>query len=269
MIRDPETNKIKLTRAEFDCVQRANARNGFVIYEADLKTFDEYREAVFMALSDEVAPDVLEFLEKSSSPGDRHGLLEAIQRVPGNPWMIAGRKPGTHLKGLDVGWRTLRSGERRRSPIPTLDTTAMRRRVLSESRLKRLGDRDVPVEQIHRQDRRTCRVGNLVLSERTVCLALSIAREQVTDSFAGDHPPGTECLRLEWASAWLEAFRANLDNGTGSGQGRRRPSCETVLRCTVLLLLKLTGYRGLAFELALIKPQRRFAILAILQYRSQ
>ena len=36
-------------------------------------------------------------------------VLEAIPRVPGNPWVIAGRRPGTHLKGLDVGWRTLRT----------------------------------------------------------------------------------------------------------------------------------------------------------------
>jgi len=39
-------------------------------------------------------------------------VLEALPRVPGNPWAIAGRKPGTHLKGLDVGWRTLRKRAR-------------------------------------------------------------------------------------------------------------------------------------------------------------
>ena len=36
-------------------------------------------------------------------------VLKAIPRDPGNPWVIAGRKPGTHLKSLDVGWRTLRA----------------------------------------------------------------------------------------------------------------------------------------------------------------
>ena len=36
-------------------------------------------------------------------------VLESIPRVPANPWVIAGRKPNTHLKGLDVGWRTLRA----------------------------------------------------------------------------------------------------------------------------------------------------------------
>ena len=36
-------------------------------------------------------------------------VLENIPRTQGNPWVIAGRKPGTQLKGLDVGWRTLRA----------------------------------------------------------------------------------------------------------------------------------------------------------------
>ncbi len=36
-------------------------------------------------------------------------VLENIPRIPGNPWVIAGRKPNTHLKGLDVGWQTLRA----------------------------------------------------------------------------------------------------------------------------------------------------------------
>ena len=36
-------------------------------------------------------------------------VLADIRKIPGNPWVIAGRKPNAHLKGLDVGWRTLRS----------------------------------------------------------------------------------------------------------------------------------------------------------------
>lgn len=36
-------------------------------------------------------------------------VLADIPKIPGNPWVIAGRKPNTHLKGLDVGWRTLRA----------------------------------------------------------------------------------------------------------------------------------------------------------------
>lgn len=85
------------------------------------------------------------------------------------------------------------------------------------------------------------------------------------DPSAVDHPVARE---LEWASAWLdahpewlEAVGADLDNGTGSGRGRRGLSCETVLRCAVLLHLRQASYRGLAFELADSLSARRFARL--------
>ena len=78
------------------------------------------------------------------------------------------------------------------------------------------------------------------------------------DPPAVDHPVARE---LEWASAWLDAVGADLDNGTGSGRGRRGPGCETVLRCAVLLHLRQTSYRGLAFELADSLSARRFARL--------
>ena len=54
-------------------------------------------------------PDTKTGARTVSLPEDAVKVLEEIPRVPGNPWVIAGRKPGTHLKGLDVGWRTLRS----------------------------------------------------------------------------------------------------------------------------------------------------------------
>ena len=39
-------------------------------------------------------------------------MLQAIQRVADNSWVVAGRKPDTHLKSLDVGWRALRARAR-------------------------------------------------------------------------------------------------------------------------------------------------------------
>ena len=36
-------------------------------------------------------------------------VLAELPKIPGNPWVIAGRKPGTHLQSLDAGWRTLRA----------------------------------------------------------------------------------------------------------------------------------------------------------------
>lgn len=35
-------------------------------------------------------------------------VLSGIPQEPGNPWVITGRKAGTHLKGLDKAWRRLR-----------------------------------------------------------------------------------------------------------------------------------------------------------------
>ena len=35
-------------------------------------------------------------------------LLTKIPRLPGNPWVIAGKKPGAHLSNVDEAWRRLR-----------------------------------------------------------------------------------------------------------------------------------------------------------------
>ena len=36
-------------------------------------------------------------------------LLAGLPRLPGNPWVIPGRKPGTHLRKLDDAWQSVRS----------------------------------------------------------------------------------------------------------------------------------------------------------------
>ena len=36
-------------------------------------------------------------------------LLAALPRDPDNPWVIAGRKPGSHLTDLQHPWRRIRS----------------------------------------------------------------------------------------------------------------------------------------------------------------
>ncbi len=36
-------------------------------------------------------------------------LLAGLPRFPGNPWVIPGRKPGTHLRKLDDAWLAVRS----------------------------------------------------------------------------------------------------------------------------------------------------------------
>ena len=36
------------------------------------------------------------------------GVLEALPRKPGNPWVVPGAKPGTHMTDIDGTWRTIR-----------------------------------------------------------------------------------------------------------------------------------------------------------------
>ena len=36
-------------------------------------------------------------------------LLAALSRVTGNPWVVPGRKPGTHMLELDGPWKTVRA----------------------------------------------------------------------------------------------------------------------------------------------------------------
>ena len=54
-------------------------------------------------------PDTKTGSRTVSLPEEALMVLEAIPRAPSNPWVIVGRRSGTHLKSLDVGWRTLRA----------------------------------------------------------------------------------------------------------------------------------------------------------------
>ena len=36
-------------------------------------------------------------------------ILEALSRKEGNPWVLPGRKPGTHMSGIDTAWRVVRA----------------------------------------------------------------------------------------------------------------------------------------------------------------
>ena len=85
------------------------------------------------------------------------------------------------------------------------------------------------------------------------------------DPEAVDHPVADD---LEWASEWLDAHpelvdavAADLGAADGPGPGRHGLSCETVLRCAVLLHLRQASYRELAFLLADSRSAQRFARL--------
>lgn len=80
-----------------------------------------------------------------------------------------------------------------------------------------------------------------------------------------DHPVAGD---LEWASDWLDAhpelldaIAADLGATDGSGPGRHGLTCETVLRCAVLLHLRQASYRELAFTLVDSRSAQRFARL--------
>ena len=36
-------------------------------------------------------------------------LLSGLRREPGNPWVIPGRKPGTHMSNVDQTWQAIRA----------------------------------------------------------------------------------------------------------------------------------------------------------------
>ncbi len=42
-------------------------------------------------------------------PSSAARLLAALPRKPGNPWVIPGHKPGTHITDIDDAWQTLRA----------------------------------------------------------------------------------------------------------------------------------------------------------------
>ena len=37
------------------------------------------------------------------------GVLSALPRVPGNPWVVPGAKPGTHMADIDGAWQSIRA----------------------------------------------------------------------------------------------------------------------------------------------------------------
>ena len=91
------------------------------------------------------------------------------------------------------------------------------------------------------------------------------AQNSLFDPQAIDHPIADD---LEGASRWLDAHpelldavAADLDGASGSGMGRHGLTCETVLRCAVLLHLRQASYRELAFALVDSVSAQRFARL--------
>ena len=103
-------------------------------------------------------------------------VLADILRIPGNPWVIAGRKPNTHLKGLDVGWRTLRS----RAELEDVRIHDLRHSYAS--RALALGESLPMIGKLlgHRQIETTARYAHLADD------SVHASAERIAESLAGD-----------------------------------------------------------------------------------
>ena len=95
--------------------------------------------------------------------------------------------------------------------------------------------------------------------------ALRTTQISLFDPQAIDHPVADD---LEWASAWLDQhpelldeIATDVDGKAASRRGRHGLTCETVLRCAMLMHLRQTSFRELAFTLNDSLSARRFARL--------
>ena len=121
-------------------------------------------------------PDTKTGARTISLPRAAVKVLEAIPRVSGNPWVIAGRKPGTHLKSLDVGWRTLRARARLQ------DVRIHDLRHSYASRALALGESLPMIGKLlgHKQVETTARYAHLADD------SVHASAERIADSLAGD-----------------------------------------------------------------------------------
>ena len=75
MTTDRNTS-FRLHPAELNALRKAAARNGIVINEGDIRSAEDYREAVFMGLDDETVANLTSFLETGSYPGRDEAIAQ-------------------------------------------------------------------------------------------------------------------------------------------------------------------------------------------------
>ena len=114
-----------LTGAELEClgraldqIEREGGASAGAVAAIRLLMLTGCRKSEILTLRwEEVALDEAEFRLSDSKTGARVvslsepavKLLAGLPRTPGDPWVIPGRKPGTHLRKLDDAWRNVRS----------------------------------------------------------------------------------------------------------------------------------------------------------------
>ena len=76
-----KSTAFRLHPAELNALRTAAAKNGTVINEGDIRTLEDYREAVFMGLDDDTVANLTAFIETGAYPGmDRDIARRAAEK---------------------------------------------------------------------------------------------------------------------------------------------------------------------------------------------
>ncbi len=125
LVKFPERRRERfLTEAEFDrlgeALDRVEAEGGAsasAVAAIRLLALTGCRRSEILGLRwEHVALEAAELRLPDSKTGARviplppqaAELLTGLPRIPGNPWVIPGRMPGTHLRNIDEAWRAIR-----------------------------------------------------------------------------------------------------------------------------------------------------------------
>ena len=109
------------------------------------------------------------------------GVLKALPREPGNPWVVPGAKPGSHMTDIDSAWQTIRA----RTGLHDVRIHDIRHSYAS--RALSLGESLPMIGKLlgHRRVQTTARYAHLARD------SVKVAAERVSDSLAADldiHP---------------------------------------------------------------------------------
>ena len=70
---DPRTASFRLHPTELKVLQKEAARHGIVIREGDIRSFEDYREALFLAMDPDTAADLENFLDAYDETSAQRG----------------------------------------------------------------------------------------------------------------------------------------------------------------------------------------------------
>ncbi len=105
-------------------------------------------------------------------------VLAALPRQPGNPWVVPGAKPGTHMADIDRAWQSIRA----QAGLPDVRIHDIRHRFAS--RALALGERLPIIDRLlgHRRVETTARYAHLArdsVRKSAERIAISIAADLI------------------------------------------------------------------------------------------